>query len=219
MGTFNYTIPDFPLGEKAPMDFNHTADLKHRRHYMVGANYRAAFDGNTAWAVGAEHIGLPSRFVTIGNSYFVMMPFVFGDPGVEVHSIGEREFHGDTYDALAVAYRSGTGDTAEDSYVLYVDQDTHRLRLIHFTVTYAAVRGDTPIADLPRKVLLFDNWQDADGLLIPARATFNAWNKGSVEGDGNSFTVTKAVFHRHAPNQAIFEAPEDATIDESHAAR
>ena len=85
----------------------------------------------------------------------VLMPFVFADPGAHVRSVGERYYDGQTYDAIAVGFDHGVGDTSDDDYILYIEKDTHRLRLIDFAVTYSAMRGDTPIDELPRRSLEF----------------------------------------------------------------
>ncbi|MEM7230457.1 MAG: hypothetical protein AAF432_16785 [Planctomycetota bacterium] len=216
IGQLQYTVPDFPLGAKAPMNFRHIADVKLRRHLMVSDDYRLGFDGNNAWAINGDAAGIPARFVTHGNSYFVMMPFVFADAGATVTDLGTRYLDGATYDALGVSYADG--DTADDDYVLFIDQQTRRLKLIHFTVTYAAIRGDTPVNEVPRKALVFDNWQDVDGLLLPQKATFYGWADETLQGDGNSFTVTNAVGFETRPNASIFDRPSDADIDATHIA-
>ncbi len=214
--TLNYTIEDFPLGEKAPMNFNHTADLISRRHLMVGPNYRIGYDGTNGWAVNGAAAGIPARFVTHGNFYFVGIPFVFADPGIHVRDLGQQKLRDTTYDTIGISYERGVGDTADDDYVVYLDTETHRVAAIQFAVTYKAIRGEASVEQAPRKVLTYDNWQQVDGLWIVEQATFYSYVDGKAEGEGAPYHVTKAIFHHARPDDSLFQAQADAKVDQTH---
>lgn len=214
--TLHYTIEDFPLGEKTPMNFNHTADLKNRRHLIVGPNYRLGNDGVNAWAVNGQAAGIPARFVTRGNFYFVGIPFVFADPGIRVSDLGRQTLRGEAYDTIGIRYERGVGDSADDDYIVYLDTETHRVAAIQFAVTYKAIRGDAPVDQAPRKVLTYDEWQEVDGLWILQQATFYDYVDGQVKGDGATYHVTKAIFLQTPADDSLFEVRAGAQIDQSH---
>ena len=98
------------------------------------------------------------------------MPFVFADPGTHVRSVGRRAYDGKTYDAIAVRYGRGTGDTSEDDYVLYIDPVTTRLAACVYIVTYPTLlpEGITASAE---HVLVYDEFTTVDGLLVPTKYT------------------------------------------------
>ena len=220
-GTVTYHTDGLPYSAQAPLQFNHIADLAARRHRMEGfsdaGSFIAGANDEIGWTTNADALGIPPRWVNHGNSYFALMPFVFADPGASVRFVGDREFDGQVFDAIAVNYSAGVGDTFEDDYVLYIDKQTHMLRLIDFSVTYGPMRGDTPIDELPRRSLEFVQWQQADGLLVPKVLHYAPWQRTATGGqrtdNGVQYTITNARFAASRPSAAIFDAPDGAHIE------
>ena len=220
-GTLTYHTDGLPYSEAAPLNFDHTADLVARHHHMAGRSAKGAFiagSGDThAWTTDTETLGIPPRWVNHGNSYFVLMPFVFADPGIHVRSLGERIFDGQTYDAIAIRYDRNIGDTSDDDYILYIDQTTHCLRLIDFSVTYGPMRDDTPIDQLPRRSLEFVEWQEVDGLSIPKVLRYGPWERtadgGQQKDQGVRYTISNANFDTVRPDASLFDAPVGATVE------
>lgn len=204
----DYATRDFPLGANAPFNFSQTTDLNNRQHLTTGDGFTSGKNDQGAWAFpGVEALGLPPAFFESGNFYFIAMPFVFADPGVVARDLEPVSFRGRDYDRVAITYGQGIGHTPEDDYVLYIDQQTRRLKMIDFVPTSAEVNGDTPKDQLPRKALVFEDWQEANGLLIPNKATFYGWADGELQGDGNSYTIHDVSFSKRPPRQTIFEQP------------
>lgn len=202
----DYATRDFPLGTNAPFNFTQTTDLNNRRHLTRGEGFTAGKNEHGAWAhPNTEALGIPPAFFESGNFYFIAMPFVFADPGVVTRDLEPVTFQGKDYERVAVTYGIGIGHTPEDDYVLYIDAKTKRLKMIDFVPTSAEVNGDTPKHELPRKALVFDDWQKADGLLIPGKATFYGWADGQLQGDGNTYYIHDVRFSKRAPKQALFE--------------
>ena len=207
-----YALADWPLGVQP--NFRQVVDLDSRYHYAESDTYTAGISDDDAWITpGPEALGLPPAFVLHGNSYFVMMPFVFADPGVTVRELPDGELLGDTYPRLGVSFGSGVGDTADDDYILYLDPQTRRLHAINFSLTHTAIRGDAAVADAPRKVLVFESWQDADGLLVPESATFHGVENGVVDPQGATFRVAEIGFSTAAPQRTQFEQVTQAEIE------
>jgi hypothetical protein len=203
----DYATRDFPLGANAPFNFTQTTDLNNRRHLTRGEGFTSGLNEHRAWAApNVEALGLPPAFFESGNFYFIAMPFVFADPGVIARDLEPITFQGKDYDRVAISYQTGIGSTPEDDYVLYIETGTRRLRMIDFVPTSAEVNGDTPKNELPRKALIFDDWQRADGLMIPGRATFYGWADGKLQGDGNTYYIHDVSFSKDAPNASVFAA-------------
>jgi len=195
-----YTLNGFPLSEQVALPNTATVDLHKRHHYIKGQNFQAGYDGKKAWALPDDQaLGLPPRFYTLGSFYFIAMPFVFADPGVIVEEQGTATFRDRSYNVYQVQFIKDTGQTSEDDYVLFVDPETHRLALIHHSVT------ENP--DIDRVTWIFDQWKKSSGLLMPARMTFlPGWNPQNKDA-GNSFVVENRSFSRKAPDPKQFKKP------------
>jgi len=220
-GTLTYHTDGLPYSAAAPLNFDHTADLVVRHHRMEGDSAKGPFiAGSTdtqAWTTDTETLGIPPRWVNHGNSYFVLMPFVFADPGIHVRSLGERIFDGQTFDVIAIRYDRNIGDTSDDDYILYIDQTTHCLRLIDFSVTYGPMRGDTPIDQLPRRSLEFVEWQEVNGLSIPKVLRYGPWEQtadgGEQKDEGVRYTISNPNFDKDRPDASLFNALAGATVE------
>ncbi len=212
----DYATTDFPLGANAPFDFTQTTDLNNRRHLTRGEGFVSGKNEDGAWALpSVEALGLPPAFFESGNFYFIAMPFVFADPGVVTRDIEPTEFQGKTYDRVAVSYPQGVGDTPEDDYILYIDSQTRRLKMIDFVPTSAEVNGDTPLDEIPRKALVFDTWERYDGLLIPSQATFYGWTDGQLQGEGSTYRIHSVKFSKDAPGPEYFRAERGRVLEET----
>lgn len=207
-GAMMYTLEGFPLTPQVAKPNTSIVDLNNRYNLIESDGFTVGFNGNTAWSVpGPDAVGLPPRFFSLGSFYFIGMPFVFGDRGTVATDTGTANFKGKTYRAVNIGYQKGTGYTSKDDYVLLIDPQTDRLALIHHSVT------ENP--DVDRVTWVFDEWQEVDDLLVPARLTFYpGWNP---ENPGEGFvTVIKNVsFSDNPPNPLIYNPPSGAIIDDS----
>ena len=204
--TFTYTLEDFPLSQQVARPNTATADLHKRWHRVKGDGFVTGYDGKHTWSLpGPRAVGLPVRFLTLGSFYFVAMPFVFADNGVIAKDAGTGTFKGQTYRTVQIRYKTGVGYSSEDDYVLFIDTQTNRLALIHHGVT------ENP--DIERVTWVFEEWQEAAGLLVPAKMTFyKGWNPDDP-GDVATFSVTKVGFSEQAPDPSIFAPPQGAKVD------
>lgn len=198
--TMRYTLNGFPLSKQVALPNTATADLHKRHHYIQGQNFQAGYDGENTWALpDNQALGLPPRFFTLGSFYFIAMPFVFADPGVIVQEQGTTTFRNRSFREYHVGFKSDTGHTSEDEYVLLVDPETNRLALIHHSVT------ENP--DIDRVTWIFDEWKKSSGLLMPARMTFlPGWNPQNHES-GNSFVIENLSFSQNSPDPKQFIKP------------
>ena len=201
----NYTLNGFPLSPQVSRPNRSTVDMNNRFNRIEGEGFVAAFDGTQAWCTPRpEAVGLSPRFFCLGSFYFIGMPFVFANPGVVLEEKATETIRGKSYRVVRVSYSSGTGYSSKDDYNLFIDPDTDRLALINHSVTETGIE---------RVTWVFDEWQQVDGLLIPAKMTFHAgWNPDDP-GEGASFTIEEAAFSTEPPNPSIYEPPADAVIE------
>jgi len=205
-----YTLYDFPLSAQVAKPNTSTVDLRNRYNRIDGQGFTVGFDGKEAWAVpGPDAVGLPPRLFVLGSFYFIGMPFVFADPGVQLSDGGTARFRGKAYKVVNVGYGSGIGLTSKDDYALYIDPKTNRLALINHSVT-------EPAMPIKRVTWVFDEWQSVSGILVPKRLTFyQEWNDGKLTTKGKTAIVEKISFSAQQPAGTLYARPADGIIDAS----
>jgi hypothetical protein len=100
-----------------------------------GAPFRALFDIETrqgeVWREGARLDGAEAdalldtayrRF--INDSYWLLMPWKWLDPGVVLAHVGVREIDGQTFDVVELRFQTGVGLTSGDRYWGFVSRDS-----------------------------------------------------------------------------------------------
>ncbi|MDQ3120658.1 MAG: hypothetical protein M3Q89_14015 [Verrucomicrobiota bacterium] len=190
-------------------------DLRSRDGLITSEAYTLGASKGEVWIKPALDAlaGTPPRFYMWTTFYFFGMPFVFADPGVVQESLGKKMFQGQEFDAVKVTFKKGTGDSSEDYYIAYVDPQSGQMKLVSYVVTYAALRKDKPMDQLEPHVLLFEEWQDANGLRMPKRASFYNWKNENIEGEPlGVMEFSNVNFSEKAPDAAKFAKPSDAAI-------
>jgi len=205
MNTMTYTMDGFPLTPQVAEHSVSTVDLRTRNNRIESEGYTVGFNGKQAWAVpGKDAVGLPPRFYSLGSFYFIGMPFVFGDDGTVVTDEGTGEFKGKTYRVVNVGFKKGTGSTSKDDFTLFIDPETDLLALIHHSVSEIGV---------DRVTWVFDEWQEVDGLLIPARLTYYPGRNPDDPGEGAVTLVKNVKLSKKTPAPSIYNPPANAQID------
>ena len=138
--------------------------------HAVDGPSRIGWDGETAWSMNYE--GMPPRFVTQLNFYFLHLPWLTMDPGVRLEESGTGRLWDDPteYHLLKMTFDPGTGDTPDDFYDLYIDPTSHQLRACRYVVTYRALLqpGET---HTPPHVLVYDEYATVGGMVVPTHFT------------------------------------------------
>lgn len=150
---------------------------------------RFAWDGTDAWIWPADVEAVNPRFWASTGFYFSSIPFVLADPGLTYEVLPDEELDGVTYDMVRVGYEPGIGD-ANDTYTLYVDPETDRLRAIRYTVTYGGrpARGET--------LFYYDDYVTVDGLTVPTRFRGYRFADGEKGAFRNEAWVTDISFRQ-----------------------
>ena len=192
-------------------------DLNSRKILITSDKYNIGFDGKEGWiAPGADAMPLPARFYSSTPFYFFGLPFLFSDPGVNAESLGTKELDGKEYEVVKITYDKGVGDTPDDNYMAYIDKETNRLRLVNYIVTYSPFTEGKPIEELDRHAIVYDEWQETGGLLVPQKITSYDWKDGKLDGEPRSvMTFENVTFTKESPDVSIFSKPGGAEIDNS----
>ncbi len=182
---------------------------------ITSDSYTLGSDGSEVWIKpGLDALGgTPPRFYMSTPFYFFGMPFVFADRGAKQESLGKKTFQKKEYDVVKITFAEGAGDTPDDYYVAYLDPATARLKLAYYVVTYPSMRKDRPVAELEPHATVFEEWQTADGLLVPKNAPFYKWNGQHIEGEPlGRLEFSKVHFTEQPPNESKFKKPADAVV-------
>jgi hypothetical protein len=190
-------------------------NLRTRDGLITSAEYTLGSGKGEVWVKpGVDALGgTPPRFYMWTPFYFLGMPFVFADPGAKLESLGRRSFQGQEYDAMKVTFAAGTGDSPDDYYVAYVDPASGQLKLVEYVVTFPSIRKGKPLEQLEAHAIVFEEWQPADGLLVPKLARFYNWKNGNIEGEPlGKLTFAAVRFSANTPDDSKFAKPADAVV-------
>ncbi|MEM6785230.1 MAG: hypothetical protein AAF624_16030 [Bacteroidota bacterium] len=177
---------------------------------------RFGWTGDMAW-VSDTTASMPTdaRFWSLTPYYFVAMPFVLADPGVNLEMAGSMSFEGRPYDLVYVTFDAGTGDAPDDYYYLLLDPETNVVGGVRYIVSYPAFFPDGGFN--PEKLMIYDGTQTVSGTQgdIVVQEGFRSWQwTGSEANDGiaeasAAGTVTDVAFKPGMPD-ADFDMPPGA---------
>ncbi len=219
-GTLEYDH-EMEITEVVKLKDHQLIDLHSRNVLITGDTYKLGFDGQEAWiAPNMAALGLPPRFYSSTPFYFFGVPLLFADPGANIESLGTKELDGKEYNVVKISYNPGIGDTPDDNYVAYLDKETNRLKILHYIVTYPPLMQGKSIEELERHAAVYQQWQEVNGLIVPQKIVFFEWSDDKL-GDKivGSMTFENVSFKKKSPDQASFQKPEGAEIDNSHRAQ
>lgn len=214
----SYGAVEFDLaseGKRGSKSDHQTFNLKTRDGLITADTYSIGASKGEVWAKpGLDALGgTPPRFYMWTPFYFFAMPFVFADPGVKQESLGKRPFQGQEYDAIEITFEAGTGDSPDDYYVAYLDPASGRLKLASYMVTYPAlIKGKAP-EQIEAHVIVFEEWQEVDGLTVPKRTSSFKWKNQNIEGETlGTMSFSNVRFSTGAPDDSKFTKPADAVV-------
>lgn len=190
------------------LDDTQLVDLNARRVRIESDAYTIVHDGQDvgiAPSADALNYGASPRFYSQTYFYFFAVPFVLADPGLNYEQLAPATIDGTTYDVVRVTFDAGVGESPEDTYILYVEQDTGQARMLRYSVTYGDI--DRPE---PQSVLVYTEWQEVGGLVVPRRGTFHPWQDGAPGAQTAVVTYDNVDVRTARPADAQFAMPEGA---------
>lgn len=185
-------------------------DLRNRKVYLHTDKWELGFDGKEVWVKpDMETFGRNSaRFYHNLMFYFYAMPYVLADPGVNYDLGEEMEIGGVKLLPISTSFDSGVGDAPEDEYILLVDPQTKRLKILLYTVTYFSKAKGKKF-----NALVYDDYVTVDGLLFPTVLKGYEYEDGVLGGERYTRVFENISVSQDQPKQTLFEIPAGAVID------
>jgi hypothetical protein len=191
-----------------------TVEAGRRRAYLDSpalGGPSMAWDGEKAWSVNWPENGPPPRFLALLNYYFLNLPWLLKDPGVNLELLEPRPLFEDPtrWKVLRVTYDAGVGDTPDDWYEVYVHPTSYHLKACRYVVTYRSLLPEG-VESTPPHLLIYDEFDRADGLMVPSRFTI-------YEEDGSVYAKCDISGWSFSEpfDEARMAMPPGAVVDES----
>lgn len=205
MESLTYTQP-----KKSGNDVTIT-NLKNRKILVDMAEHAIGYDGEDIWLQNkgdAEYKGKPRFFYNL-MFYFYTMPFILADDGINYSEAKPLEFEGNTYPGIKITYNDGVGESSGDEYILYYNPETYKMEWLAYTVTFFSKEKSTDL-----HFRRYNNWQDVNGLQLPATMAGYASENNVPTKMGKEATFVNVKLSKEAPDPEIFEVPEGAVVVE-----
>lgn len=189
----------------------HEVNLKNRQSLIKYKHHHLGFDGEQVWLKNLDTTTYKSnpKFYYNLMFYFYAMPFIVGDNGINYEEGPELEVDGKTYPGILISYEAGVGESPEDEYVIYYDEETNRMEWLAYTVTFFSKEKGKKF-----NLIKYADWQSSDGLLMPTKLQWHKFEEGEVGEMRNEMVFINAAFSKDSPNTNLFVVPEGATIAE-----
>ncbi|MGH9380468.1 MAG: hypothetical protein ACRD2Z_07625 [Thermoanaerobaculia bacterium] len=138
----------------------------------------------------------------INDSYWLLMPWKWLEPGVRLEWQGERAVDGRTYEVAVLSFVSGTGLTSGDRYWAWVDPATGLMDRWQ----YVLQQEDGSPGDQPPTTWIWSDWRPSGGVLF-------ARERRLLDGDAPAaihFPVVEAIPEPSSRQLAILHEPAPA---------
>jgi len=211
LDTWNKFVGLSYVVENNGRSLNQLTHLKDRRTYAKSDNFELGSDGKRVWVTpNADKVpGKSAAFYYNLDFYFIAIPFVLKDPGVNVTYMGKATPDGETYDLLKISYGEGVGLSAKDLYFLYLDPTSHQLRILTYTVSYFDKTNDKV-----NSAKIYQDYQDIQGIRMPAKMASYRWIDGKLGDNSNrDRIISNYKFHEKILDESIFEVPKGAVTE------
>jgi len=172
-------------------------------------NARFAWNGNRAW-IAPDSIQRPNpRFWALAGFYFQQLPFVLADPGLNRRALPDDTIDGAPHDMVEVTFNRKVGDSPNDTYTLYLDEETGQVDAIRYTVSYG--QDVPPDADLPETFFDYEDYVTVHRLTVPTRFEGYAYSETTGPAETRkSETITDSISYRRPFEASQLEPPEGA---------
>lgn len=146
---------------------------------------RAMAQGAQPAAAQREELIEQAYGAHINDSYWLLMPWKWTDPGVRLEWVGERQAEGRTFEVVTLSFVSGTGLTSGDRYWAWVDPETGLMDRWQYVLQQ---EDGSPGQEEPT-IWLWSDWRRSGGVLF-------ARERQRVGGDepfSIDFSVVEAI--------------------------
>lgn len=208
---YNYV----PLGDRTTRDTYQTVDTwsaRARLQMVSDKSKEYGWTGSKPWQKPADwtpphHVA----FWALTPYYFVAMPFVLSDPGVNLEYKGLSKLGGDEHHLIYVTFDSNTGQSPDDYYYVYLDKKSKKLDALRYIVAYEPFFPEG--GHSPEKILDYRGTQQIDGITFAKTHHYYKWNPDK-KLDGKKVTngtVSDVSFRPDTPD-SYFDMPESGSV-------
>ena len=202
-------------GEQSDIDTEQLIDTwSSRARHTVMPDSAASFGwtGEEAWLMpDSAELPTNARFWSLTPYYFIAMPFVLADPGVNFAFDEPVAADGRTYDAVRVTFNAGTGDAPDDYYVLLLDPETDRVGGVRYVVSYPGFFPEGGAT--PEKIMLYDGAQTVSGITLQEGFRSFAWTDTGMGEPAAQGALTDVRFVPDATD-SLFAMPAGAVAQQ-----
>ncbi|MEO1481813.1 MAG: hypothetical protein AAFU77_06885 [Myxococcota bacterium] len=204
--------------DRPARDTLQTVDLIRSRAYhdvYSPATGRMAFDGTDAWSTFDPKL-IAARFWNLTPYYFVGMPFVFADPGLNLEVIDDAPSAAGLPKStvVRVTFGEAVGDAPDDYYIAYFAEADGRLLAVRYVVSYPAFFKGAEVSHTPEKLLVFERVEPLGPLKVSRRHVFYAFGEGK-RGDVVSEAIVSETAYGVPFDESQLVMPAGAVIDRS----
>ncbi|RXG25940.1 hypothetical protein [Leeuwenhoekiella marinoflava] len=134
------------------------------------------YDGESVYLTPKEANSANARFDIFTWAYFFAFPYKLADPGTHLTPLETPELDGSQYESFKLTFESGTGDSPDDWYVGYLNND-HTIHAAGYIVTF----GNKPIekAESSPHAIVYSNYKEINGIPIATTWDFYNWSQSA----------------------------------------
>ncbi|PVW16351.1 DUF6503 family protein [Marixanthomonas spongiae] len=169
------------------------------------------YDGEDVFISPVDATPQSARFDIFTWPYFMALPFKLTDTGTVLGPVEQVTEKGQDYSSAKLTFKNGIGDTADDWYMVYVDNNTNLLSYAAYIVTYGKSVEE---AEKTPHAILYANYQVVDGIALADKWKFYNWNSekglyGEPIGDAVLSTIkfVESVDYSIPENSKTIKAP------------
>lgn len=201
------------VGDESAVDTEQTIDTwssRARHTLMTDTTVSFGWTGEAAW-IRPDSAELPTnaRFWSLTPYYFIAMPFVLADPGVNLEPAGQMTAEDRTYDLVHVTFDPGTGDAPDDYYYLLLDPETRRVGGVRYVVSYPGFFPEG--GQTPERLMHYDGAQTVEGIVLQEGFRSFAWTDDGPGEAAARGAVTEVRFDPMMPD-SMFAMPDGAVV-------
>ena len=215
-GPLRFRYDYVPQGDGTERDTLQTVDTWRAlaRHSLPeDASKQYGWNGDQAWKKPSSwKPGYDVRFWALTPYYFVGMPFVLADPGVNLTHEGRADMMGHDCHVIRATFGE-VGISPDDFYVLYIDAKSGHLHALRYIVSYPKYFPEG--GHSPEKLMTYDGRRTVDGITFADSYRFFMWDpkattdaKVVTRADLSNVSFEADVLNRY------FDIPDGAKVVE-----
>lgn len=211
-GVLSFRFNYMPLKGGKQRDTHQWIDTWSSRAYhesKTSPDVTFGWTGKEAWISpnGADGDHIP-RFWSLTPYYFVGVPFVFADEGINYELLEDEIIESAIHHKVKITYDQGVGDAPDDYYILYIDEGTKKVDAIIYVVSYPKFFPNGGHSE--EKFMDYIGEREVDGILLAQeyKTYLRKGKKGFVK-HVTDIALSDVSFSKKTPVD-FFEMPKGA---------